>query len=206
MRKFMKSAVLILAAVTLFAGCSKKSDSNKSMADVVVEKDGKISVKYEEIFDKDYYTEEDLEKVIDEDVALFNKENGADSVTKESLKVKKDVALLWYKFANSDSYVKYTNDFVKPEKEMKLFVGSIKDAEEKNIKLGGKFDKVGETGTVTKDQLENKDELTVFYTNSEMTVYVPGEIVYFNDNVTIDKDVVTTTADKVNYILYKAED
>ena len=88
MRKFMKSAVLILAAVTMFAGCSKKSDSNKSMADVVVEKDGKISVKYEEIFDKDYYTEEDLEKVIDEDVALFNKENGADSVTKESLKVK----------------------------------------------------------------------------------------------------------------------
>ena len=64
MRKFMKSAVLILAAVTMFAGCSKKSDSNKSMADVVVEKDGKISVKYEEIFDKDYYTEEDLEKVI----------------------------------------------------------------------------------------------------------------------------------------------
>lgn len=208
-RKNMSRIIRYMATTILIAifcvGCSKDT-SNKSDAAVQVEEDGKILVKYEEAFDKDYYDKDELEKAIDDEVAEFNDIYGKEGLEKDSFKVKKDIATLWYRFADAEKYIQYTNTYVKPEKKAKMYSGTYDKAIEDGIKFGGNFTKVGETGDITKSEFENTDELKVLFTNEEMCLYVPGEIVYINTNVTIDEDVVNTTASKMNYILYKVED
>ena len=65
---------------------------------------------------------------------------------------------------------------------------------------------VGEEGTVGKDKFEETDKLMVLYTNQEMCVYIPEDIVYTSKDVSVDKDTANTKAEKNNYILYKVEE
>lgn len=206
MTRGMKIIALTTIVLVMCVGCGKKDNSNKSDAGMQIDAEGRIIVKYEEALDKDYYDEKELESVVDAEVKEFNEEYGNDSLVKDSYKVKKDIATLWYSFENSDKYISYVTNYIRPEKKAKMFVGKYIDAQKAGIKFGGNFDKVGETGTVTKDEFEDTDNLMVVYTNEELSIYVPGKVVYYNENVTIDKDVVNTVASETNYILYKLED
>ncbi|MBE5927369.1 MAG: hypothetical protein E7270_10445 [Lachnospiraceae bacterium] len=197
---------IVVAVMTLMVcvGCAKEK-TNKASAGVLMEPGGRVQVKFEENLDKDYYDSKELEKFIDEEVADFNEIYGEGSLNKASFAVKDNKATLWYEFADGKSYVNYMTDYVKAE-NVEFGVYTYKDAIEAGIKFEGEFIKVGEEGTVGKDKFEETDKLMVLYTNQEMCVYIPEDIVYTSKDVSVDKDTANTKAEKNNYILYKVEE
>lgn len=206
MPKRLKYVLIISSISILCVGCLKKETSKKEQADVQVETDGKILVKYEETLDKDYYNEKELESLIDSEVKEFNELYGKGSLEKDSFKVKKDVATLWYSFVGADEYKLYVSDFMKSEKEVDMFEGTYEEAVKAGLKFDVDFKDAEESKNVKPDEFEDTENLRVLYTNEKYCVYVPGEIEYISDTVTLEKDVADTTADKDNYILYKLED
>ncbi len=204
MSKLKGYAVVTVVALLMCASCSKE-DTNKASAGVVMEPSGSVQVKYEEKLDKDYYDGDELEAFIDEEVKGFNEIYGLDSLKKVSFKVKGDTATLWYEFVNSEAYVSYMTDYVKTE-NAEFGIYTYNEAIEKGITFDGDFNKIGETGTIKKDEFEETEKLMVLYTNQEMCVYIPEDIIYTSEDVSVDKDIANTKAEKNNYILYKVED
>ena len=204
MSKIKGYAVITIMTLLFCVGCSKE-DTNKASAGVLMNPKGSVQVKYEENLDKDYYDGNELESFVDAEVKEFNDIYGEGKLKKESFKVKDKLATLWYEFADSNAYVTYMNDFVKAE-NVEFGMYTYEEANKNGIKFDGKFNKVGETGTITKDKFEETDKLMVLYTNMEMCVYIPGEIVYTSEDVTVNKDTANTIEEKANYILYKVEE
>lgn len=204
MSKLKGYAVVAIMTLLICAGCSKE-DTNKASAGVVMEQNGSVQVKYEEQLDKDYYDSNELEAFIDEEVKNFNGIYGQDSLKKLSFKVKDDKATLWYEFSDSQAYVTYMTDYVKTE-NVEFVICSYEEAIEKGISFDAKFNKIGDTGTISKDEFEETDKLMVLYTNQEMCVYIPEDIAYISEEVSVDKDIANTKAEKNNYILYKVEE
>lgn len=204
MSKLKRYAVVTVMTLLMCAGCSKE-ETNKASAGVVMEPSGSVQVKYEEKLDKDYYNGEELEKFIDSEVNEFNDIYGAESLKKASFEVKDDVATLWYEFADGDKYVTYMTDYVKAE-NVEFGIYTYEEAAEKGIDLSGKFNNIDGDGTVTKEEFEETDKLMVLYTNQEMCIYIPNDIAYTSEGVTVNKDTADTKADKINYILYKVEE
>lgn len=197
---------IVVAVMTLMVcvGCAKE-ETNKASAGVVMEPGGRVQVKFEENLDKDYYDGKELEKFIDDEVDEFNEIYGEGSLKKTSFAVKDNKATLWYEFTDGKAYVNYMTDYVKAE-NVEFGVYTYKDAVNAGLGFEGKFNKAGETDTITKDNFEETDKLMVLYTNQEMCVYIPEDIVYTSKDVSVDKDTAYTKAEKNNYILYKVEE
>ena len=214
MNNFRKTAgllLMVLAAALLAAGCSKKdkeaSESDtKRNATLTVDEQEAIVITYTETFDKSYYNKEELESRAAEELAEFNKTaSGDSSAVMESLNVKDGTAVMKIRFTDEKVYVDYVKQYVKPDKETKLFVGIYKDAISAGHKFTGKFTSGEDLSTMEAKDFKETDSLMVVYTNEEQKILVPGDIMYFGENVTLEKGLAVTSEGKDNYIIYKPD-
>lgn len=192
MRK-IKLAIVFVLAVSCLTGCAsdaKKYDKNT----VIVKKNGAM----EEIAVEDYTDSsvqaEDLKTYIEEQITSYNDENGKNSVKKQSLDTEdmsKAKLLLSYK--SMDDF----NGF----NSLECSFAGIEDVKESD--LTGSF-KSAEDGKSAKkaDILESKKAKVV--TLSEKTnVVVKGTLLYYNDQVTVKDDVISTTGKENAIIIFK---
>lgn len=210
-RKSAGLLVLVLAAVLLAAGCSKKdkeaSESDtKRNATLTVDEQEAIVITYTEAFDKSYYDKEELESRTAEELAEFNKTASGDgSAVMESLKVKDGTVVMKIRFADEKVYVDYVKKYVKPDAETKLFVGTYKEAVSAGHKFSGKFTSGEDLSVAEAKDFKETDGLTVVYTNEAQKILVPGDIMYFSESVSLEKGLAVTSEGKDNYIIYKPD-
>ncbi len=211
-RKTAGLLILVMAAAILAAGCSKKdkeaSESDtKRNATLTIDEQGQIVITYTEAFDKSYYSKEELESRAAEELSEFNKTaSGDSSAAMEALNVKDGNAVMKIRFSDEKVYVDYVKEYVNPDKETKLFIGTYKEAVSAGHDFSGKYTSGEDLSEVTAKEFKDTDSLVVVYTNEEQRILVPGDIMYFGDNVSLDKGLAVTSAGKDNYIIYKPDE
>lgn len=215
MNNIRKAAALLLlavAAVMLVVGCSKKDkeaseSESKRNATLIIDEQNQIVITYTETFDKSYYNKEELESKVTEELSEFNKTTSNNSsAVLESLEVNEGKAVLKIRFADGETYTDYVKEYVKPDKEAELFVGTYKEAVSAGYTFSGKYTSGEDLSAVTSKEFEETDNLMVVYTNEEHKILVPGDIMYFGDTVSLDKGLAITSGAKENYIIYKPDE
>ena len=175
MRKI--SGILLLAAVSLaLAGCSMRFSAEED-ADYV-NKDGEIIGAIVEPFDKDYYDGEELETLLDQEVAEYNGENGRNSIEVDSFDVSGGEVKVMMNYATWADYANFN--------DVEFFAGVLSDIQGRSYGVGVTFlDTAGNTA-VSLDEMDGN--LRVILLEEPIVVQTSGKIVYVSDNVSIEGD------------------
>lgn len=164
--------VLIVAGMHLYQEWEARYESDTSI--VFVEGDGTIITNDVVAFDTDKYSTVELELFVDEAIDTYNRTNGEDSVVKESLVVENNVASLILKYADVDTYKKFT--------DAELFVGSIAQAVAAGYTFDGQFVSIidGKAIETSVDKFYGQTDVKVVIIKANTKVQVDGEILYLS--------------------------
>ena len=175
MRKI--SGILLLAAASLaLAGCSMRFSAEEDA--VYVNKDGEIIGAIVEPFDKDYYDGEELETLLDQEVAEYNGENGRNSIEVDSFDVSGGEVKVMMNYATWADYANFN--------DVEFFAGVLSDIQGRSYGGGVTFlDTAGNTA-VSLDEMDGN--LRVILLEEPIVVQTSGKIVYVSDNVSIEGD------------------
>jgi hypothetical protein len=168
---------LFICAFVLLTGCSKEKE--KQVNAIVVDKDGGLQATIVESFDKDYYKEDELKSVVEEQIAAYNSQQEGKSVSLESLKVKEKNVELVMGYGSYQEYMDFN--------QSSIFNGSIADAMESGYTFDTVFHKVkkgkSEKEELTLDDIKSMSDYQVFILNEYASVEVPKNIVAISDNI-----------------------
>lgn len=204
------SALMVLIAVMLallVSGCGHISDGNASSLEI--EKDGTVRASSVESFDRDYYSEDELEEAVRESIKQYNAEAGGEQVYLESCGVKNGYAKLILFYRTAEDYASFNH--------VTLWNGTLADAVSSGradrsleIRMLQKSDGGTSTAGAILDGDGKKDRLLIV--EEPLTVQVPGEIVGGSSGITINQDGTAraglagdtaVTLDAPEYILYQ---
>ena len=212
MKKIKGIILLIMSAILTVALCScggktkKTKEETKPEVGFSINSDGTFSVTYSEDFSEDYYSETELEELVDKEISEFNSSLAVDSengISMESLKVKKKQATLKLKFLNYEDYNSYCAEYVSSTRNANLFIGSYSQAVEKGYNLATVFTKTADGQVMENTDIEETEGIKVVYTNEGFNIKVDGEVIAVGTNVTYNDGVVQTSDKRENYFIYK---
>lgn len=202
--------VWIMAAFIL-CGCSKSKSASaqaKDKATFQVDQQGNLIVTYTEDFKESYYSKDELEKKINDELKEFNENYATDKnkgVTQESLTVKNKKAVLKLKFTCSQDYMNYYQNYIDSTRNARLYIGKYDDAAAAGFTFSGEYIKEKDSKKVASDQLKDTDKYQLIYTNEAQTIYIDGTIEYYTSKVKVEDGVATTSDKTDNFIIYKLE-
>lgn len=190
----MKKIHLLFTTVVLtliLCGCgniTKKYDKNT----LIVKGNDSLMELSIENFAKTNVSGEDITNYIEEQIDLFNDENGK-KIKEKSIDVedlKRVKLVLTYKDIESFNQFngqKYVLDDYSNIKESQM-KGSFQSVDGKKVKL---------------DDFEINKKTKVLMLSESMDVVIEGDILYYNKEVSLKDEVATTTGDDVAIIIYK---
>ena len=200
---------IVLSLVACSKNNKKSSKENKDSvdADFVLNDDGTFLVTYEGDFDKDYYEEKELGKMIDDEINEFNTFYAADKnngILKESFKVSDKKAILKLKFTSYQDYMNYSSNYVSSTRNAVLFIGKYSDAVAAGFTMAGKFLAPDGNETVDVRNMPVDDNTYVLYTNQGFKLEVPGTIkaISYRAKALKNTNVVSTPDKREKYIAF----
>lgn len=174
-RRISISLVCVMIAGLLTAcGNSLDADCNT----VYVEKKGTVIGASIEKMDKDYYSEDELEKFIDEKVEIYQKNHEKSSVKVSDFSVKDGVAELFVKYAGYEEYQDFNN--------VTLFAGTVPQALAAGYDFNTKFTEIKDgkaSGEVESSKITESDYKVVVL-SEKIDVKVDGTIKYISSDYT----------------------
>ena len=193
MNKGKMLVLAIFASLLLMAcGAVKPAEVNT----VSVDKKGNVTGTIVEDFSQDYYNADELNKMIDDEVASFNQKSGADHVAVSSYNAEEGKVSLVLTYASYDDYANFN--------EETFFVGTVSQAYDAGYTFAD-VKSVDGQDSLSKDKVLEKGTSQIMICEAAQNYVVPGKITYVSDNVTInDKKSVTVADDgEIAYILYE---
>ena len=188
MRKW-KSLMLLGISAVMLGGCSMKFSAEEDA--VYVNKKGQVLGAIVESFDKDYYDADELQGMLEQDVAEYNGENGKNSIEVDSFKVSGGQVKVIMNYADWADYAHFN--------DVQFFAGKLAD-------IQGKVTFTGRDGseTLTLDQIEG--DYYVILLEEKIVVQTAGKIAYVSNNVSIEGEKlarVNEDATGLAYIIYE---
>ena len=192
MRK-IKLAIVFVLAVSCLTGCAsdaKKYDKNT----IIVKRNGAV----EEVAIEDYTDSsvqaEDLKTYIEEQITSYNDENGKNSVKKQSLNTEDmSKAKLVLAYKNMEDFDGFNN-----------LECSFADVDEvKESDLTGTFKSAEDDKSAEKTEILETKKAKVLTLSEKTNVVVKGTLLYYNDQVTVKDDVISTTGKENAIIIFK---
>lgn len=192
MRK-IKLAIVFVLAVSCLTGCAsdaKKYDKNT----IIVKRNGAV----EEVAIEDYTDSsvqaEDLKAYIEEQITSYNDENGKNSVKKQSLNTEDmSKAKLVLAYKNMEDFDGFNN-----------LECSFADVDEvKESDLIGTFKSAEDDKNAEKTEILETKKAKVLTLSEKTNVVVKGTLLYYNDQVTVKDDVISTTGKENAIIIFK---
>lgn len=209
--KKVKKILLVVCILTLilaFSGCGKSEKKAKKDDSLITnffeESDKGFVVVYEEEFNEEYYDKAELEAMIDAEITEFNNDYAKDKakgIVKDSLKVTDKTATLKIRFYSWEDYVTYASEYISSDRNARLFIGTYKDAVAAGYKFPGKY--VSKDGTTSYDISTTSEDTKVVFSNEGFVMELSGDVIAYNENVTIKNGKVKTSSRRENYILFK---
>ena len=186
--------ILLLTSIMFTNGCAL-GKGNITQDTIIVNKKGTVSGVIVQDFSKDQYNQEELSKMIQEEIAAYDSSSEKVKLNKfevtEDNKVYADIS-----YATDEDY-KAFND-------MDFFCGTVSDA----YGAGYAFADMqsvnsGESGLDAKSVLE-KSTMNVVVFSEATAVKVPGKIAYVSEGVSIiGKKEARTESEGTFYIIYE---
>lgn len=216
------SICLVILMISLISGCATKFPDTDT---VYIQKNGEISEASVESFDKKYYSQDELESYIKDEISDYKKSHDGGSVKMTSFKMDGKKAKLMMKYDGYQSYSDFNGK--------KLFAGTVVQAIAAGYKFNVNFVKVedgkvkGESvGTesatesltesateslteastqpgktvepVDTNDITKNDDYKVVVINQDTNVEVKGTICYVSANGVTVKDDNTATVKELN--------
>lgn len=202
----MRKPVILLGimalVVGLFAGCGTPDVSTNT---IIVDNKGKVTEALVEDFDKDYYSAEELEAFVDEQIAEYETTHEAGSVKMSGLTVEEGTARMIMKYTSATAYADFH--------QAAFYVGTVVDAQTAGYKFDTTFYAVTDGAaatTATEGTAVAAGEGNVLVIQDYIDVQVPGTITYVSEGVTVtgsgSASIVAaneTDVAPVSYIVYK---
>ena len=193
MRKW-KSLMLLGISAVMLGGCSMKFSAEEDA--VYVNKKGQVLGAIVESFDKDYYDADELQGMLEQDVAEYNGENGKNSIEVDSFKVSGGQVKVIMNYSDWADYAHFN--------DVQFFAGKLADIQGKNYGANVTF--TGRDGSegLTLDQIEG--DYYVILLEEKIVVQTAGKIAYVSNNVSIEGEKlarVNEDATGLAYIIYE---
>lgn len=193
--------LLVISSIILLTACgetkvaitAKDAETNE----VILDSNNKVQVAIRESFDKGYYSKEDLEKYIKDDVSTFNSNNGT-NISYNSMKVKDGevyVVMDYPKVQDYNAYEEYNLTTAKGSgaKDCEYIPSTLKVyGKDKNISKSEVLKESGVKVAVLSAKKDNEGTST----NVETNFTVAGKIKYAANAKKVDNNTVKVTSIK----------
>ena len=189
---------MLIAGLIMLSGCVSKSEDYKETT-VSIDKKGKITHEIIESFDKDYYNEDELRSLIDDELSEYCRSKSNDKAAKlASLEIKEGMAEAEIDFESFEDYASFN--------EVDFFYGTVKEAMAKEYPTDVTLKSADDDSTIGKYEFESLGDNMIVVVSEPVTVRLPGKIAYSTANIdVVDKDEARMASDSVGlgYIVLK---
>lgn len=197
--KKMIISVLTFSVMLVFSACGGEAEDEGGTFLSLI-KDGTIQSDIEESFEESYYDKDELEQAILEQVADYNNQTGAESITVKKVEVKDGVALAELIYASAPDYAAFN--------QVLFFTGKAGEAESAGYDLNVVLSSVKDSQeTMGKTDILALGEERLLVTDISDTIKLDGKALYISDNVTVSSGGKTVRrsddGNKMMYVIYK---
>ena len=209
MKKLTSISMIMVLCAGLLSGCGTSFTADVNT--VYVEKNGKVLTVDVETFEEGYYSEDELREFINEEVDAYTADNGSGSVKLSKLTVEDGTAKMEMAYKTVEDYSAFNG--------IELYQGSAVKALAAGYRFDEEFSKVTDgqiSGSASKEEIYEQDDLQVVIIKANTSVQVDGEIQYVStENVTVtgtntvtisdggDEEDTSFETDVYTYIVYK---
>ena len=183
-RKIAVTAVLC-AGVIMMGGCSmldqeKEWKPQKSSA-ISVGKDGTITEYVSDTLDESYYSDTELQSMIESEISDYNSKNGENSVSMKDFQVNGKDVQLTMEYKKAEDYAQFNHtEFYYGSMINAQLAGYLFDVSYKEVKNGA----AGSAEISGTDVLKNMASEVMIVT-APLEVHVPGNVLYTSDNAQV---------------------
>ena len=197
MKKSSKRIICLLILVALAAllvGCNKEGDLFSQIPEfkqenaIEIKSDLSIVATLVDSFSEDRYRHDELLKTLHDEAAVFNDENGADSLVAEKVDMQDGLVNLVMKFSGREAYVNYYNAAFFEEPAV-FFVGTVEDALNNGLKLEKDLIDISDTSKkLDNEGLAAMKDAFIIIMNEHgekgpLTVTTFGKVLYVTDGI-----------------------
>ena len=200
MRRHIKllTTILILTLFMIFGltGCGEKVVVPVMEPTVEITEEGELIAYLVEDFDKEYYDLGELETMVREEVADFDKEGmTVESVAMAADGSKKVVVAL--RFANSEIYADYF--------DVEAFFGTVSQAQNAGYGLSAALTGVKDGEIFTEEDAQKNSKRKILIIEGSVVVRCPKEVLYIGTNASITEEgfVDCTESEGLKLIIMK---
>lgn len=196
----MKIRRMLLAAAVLsllLSGCGAANDVDTTT--VVIKKDGTVEENIITDFDKDYYSVDGLEQMLNEQIQAYNRTAGTDTVKLDSVEEKEGENRVKAKiiYSGGEDYSRIHNQV--------FFCGTVSDAYNAGYAFVPMIDQ--ESGAaVSEGEILELGSKKIVISEEAVNISVSGKISHVSEGVTLmDKKtaVLPDDGEKLSYIIYE---
>lgn len=195
-KKAVMAAVLMINGMLFLSACAGEEQIDNR---ITIHKDGVVEAHMEESFEQSYYDKDELQQMILQEAADYNRQMGTACISVDKVEVKDGKAMAEMSFQKAGDYAAFNKTL--------FFVGTPAEASlegyELNIVLSGVKN---ENETLAKADILAAEQKLLIMSVAE-PVYLPGKACYVSENVQVSKDrksVWLTGEDQgAGYVLYQ---
>ncbi|WP_310604663.1 hypothetical protein [Anaerosporobacter sp.] len=198
----MKKVTLILVGILLLVamtGCGKNKVSitaeDVTTNTIVIKKDSTIQSSIVEAFDKEYYSQDELEVFIKEEINDYNKKNGENEIEMHSIHVADQKASVVFNYNDIDDYSTFNGI------DAKLLTTSQALQDEKITSMLEFVDSKN-GGTVSKETALSNSDAMVLVIKQALDIKIDGTILYYTNVEKTDKNVLQSNEENVAVIVF----
>lgn len=198
----MKRKILFLAAACLallLAGCAFAEEITATT--VVVKKNGTVEEYVITDFDKDYYTLDELEQSLNQQIAAYNQTAGEGAAELKEVEQIEDSSQIRVRFI----YASYEDYEKIPVSDRVFFCGTVSEAYDAGYVF---VPMIGQDSgeTISKESVLELGDKKIVIAEEALTVKVPGKITYVSEGVIVtDKKeaVLPESTGILSYVIFE---
>lgn len=197
MKKITLCFILIMSTMLLTSCNNTKAfltASDIKVNTILVNKDGTVETGIVEDFDKEYYSEKDLETFIENQIKDYNTLAGKNCVKKNHFEIKNNKAKAILSYKNIEDYRKFNR--------VDAFLFTAKEAKRSNL-IPKTFIEASEGKTVDMDVALSSNKYKVFIISEPCDIIVYGKVLYYSNAVLLNSKSVQSTDNNYSVVVFK---
>lgn len=197
MKKWMVFMSCIISCMLLGA-CGSGKDALEETT-LIVQKNGKVTDAIMESFDKDYYSAEELQGMITEELSEYGKlSGGKENAVLSEFTVEAGMAKVLIEFATPEDYASFNG--------VEFFYGTISEAYEDGYNLDVTLKSSESQDTIGRTELMEMGKNHIIIVNEPIRIQTYNKILYVTANVDIIDEKaarVSSESEGLAYIILK---
>ncbi|MCI9052498.1 MAG: hypothetical protein HFI05_11390 [Lachnospiraceae bacterium] len=197
--KRWKGFLCVIVLSFFMVGCGEKEQEFAPSKDTIyVKEDGSILEVAFDMLDKEYYSSQEMESFVNEEVRNYNLKKVEEIIKIEKVEVQEKEVSAYLTYTKGEAYAEFNKaDF---------YSGTIKGAMDAGYEFQNTFLNYadGTEVSLAKAVENSEDKIIVYMPDTDSDIRVDGKISYISDNVVkIDEKNVSLIKGELSYIIYK---